>query len=73
MIKDINYSEHFDDLYFNIKGYECEIDKDGDFNIEVECCCDNAVDIFFNINDLKEIIKLYENRKDYVNNETINT
>ena len=64
MFKNIKYYKDFDSLYFESDNLgECEFHKDGDLEIEQECCCGSTQYIFINISELRELVNLYDSRK----------
>ena len=63
MIKNIKYYKDFDSLYFELQNIcECHIDKDGDLEFSIESFSGEDISIFISIEQMKEIINMYENR-----------
>ena len=65
-MKDVSYYPNIDTLCFTSEKLgECEIDENGDMEIDKEClcCCEGNI-LRIHIDEMREIIKLYDERKE---------
>lgn len=75
MIKNIRYHDYNDSLWFESDNFgECDIDKDGDFSFEYEEGNQNREyychhTFYIPIEELRQIINLYDNRKSIKENK----
>lgn len=69
MLKNIRYHDYNDSLWFDSSEFgECDIDKDGEFSFEFENGNRNSeyyysYTFYIPIEELRQIVNLYDNRK----------
>lgn len=67
MIKNIRYHDYNDSLWFESDSLgDCDIDKDGTFSFQLKSGTGfykTEITIYSSVEELREIIKLYDNRK----------